>query len=53
MMDLPYGDRVALKVTDFRAIRELRSRYPLQPSYGIRLDRGTDLSSLYRDLETS
>jgi len=26
MMDLPYGDRVDLRVTDFRAIRELPDR---------------------------
>ena len=51
MMDLPYGDRVALRVTDFRAIRELPDRVILcNPPYGIRLDRDRDLSSFYRDL---
>jgi putative N6-adenine-specific DNA methylase len=51
LMDLPYGDRVSLKVTDFRAIRELRDRVILcNPPYGIRLDRNRDLSSFYRDL---
>jgi putative N6-adenine-specific DNA methylase len=51
MMDLPYGDRVALRVTDFRAIRELPDRVILcNPPYGIRLDRDRDLSFFYRDL---
>jgi putative N6-adenine-specific DNA methylase len=51
MMDLPYGDRVSLRVADFRSIRELRDRVILcNPPYGIRLDRGRDLSSFYRDL---
>jgi putative N6-adenine-specific DNA methylase len=51
MMDLPYGDRVSLRVADFRSIRELRDRVILcNPPYGIRLDRDTDLISFYRDL---
>jgi putative N6-adenine-specific DNA methylase len=51
MMDLPHGERVALRVTDFRAIQELQDRVILcNPPYGIRLDRHTDLSSFYREL---
>ena len=51
IMDLPYGDRVSLRVTDFRAIGELPHHVILcNPPYGIRLDRNRDLSSFYRDL---
>ena len=51
MTDLPYGDRVGLKVADFRAIPELRDRVILcNPPYGIRLDRNRDLGPFYRDL---
>jgi len=51
LMDLPYGERVRLRVADFRSIRELRDRVILcNPPYGIRLDREKDLSSFYRDL---
>jgi len=48
---LPYGDRVSLKVADFRSITELRDRVILcNPPYGIRLDRDRDLGPFYRDL---
>jgi putative N6-adenine-specific DNA methylase len=51
MTDLPYGDRVGLKVADFRTIPELRDRVILcNPPYGIRLDRNRDLGPFYRDL---
>jgi len=51
LIDLPYGDRVGLRVADFRSIRELRDRVILcNPPYGIRLDREKDLSSFYGDL---
>jgi len=51
MMDLPFGDRVSLKVTDFRAIPKLQNQVILcNPPYGLRLDRGRDLGPLYRDL---
>ena len=51
LMDLPYGNRVVLRVTDFRAIRELPDCVILcNPPYGIRLNRDSDLSSFYRDL---
>ena len=51
MMDLPYGDRVGLRVTDFRAISELRDRVILcNPPYGIRLERDRNLALFYKDL---
>lgn len=51
MMGLPYGGRVGLRVADFRDIGELRDQVILcNPPYGIRLDRGSDLGSLYKDL---
>jgi len=51
MADLPYGDRVVLRIADFRAIKELQDHLILcNPPYGIRLERHKDLSSLYRDL---
>jgi 23S rRNA (guanine2445-N2)-methyltransferase len=51
MRDLPYGDRVSLRVADFRTIAELRDRVILcNPPYGIRLDRDRDLGPFYRDL---
>jgi putative N6-adenine-specific DNA methylase len=51
MKDLPYGDRVILRVADFRSLTELRDRVILcNPPYGIRLERGRDLGPLYRDL---
>ena len=51
MMDLPYGDRVHLKVADFRSIAELRDRVILcNPPYGIRLERDRDLGPFYRNL---
>jgi putative N6-adenine-specific DNA methylase len=51
LAELPYGDRVGLKVENFRAIPDLRDRVILcNPPYGIRLDRGRDLGPLYRDL---
>ena len=49
--DLPCGDRVSLKVADFRSITELRDRVILcNPPYGIRLDRDRDLGPFYKDL---
>jgi putative N6-adenine-specific DNA methylase len=51
MRDLPYGDRVPLKVADFRSIPELRDRVIVcNPPYGIRLDRDRDLGPFYKDL---
>jgi putative N6-adenine-specific DNA methylase len=51
LADLPYGERVSLKVADFRSIPELRGRVIIcNPPYGIRLDRNRDLGSLYRGL---
>jgi putative N6-adenine-specific DNA methylase len=51
MTGLPHGDRVSLKVSDFRSITELRNHVILcNPPYGIRLDPGRDLGPLYRDL---
>jgi putative N6-adenine-specific DNA methylase len=51
MRDLPYGDRVALRVADFRSVTELRDHVILcNPPYGIRLDRDRDLGPFYRDL---
>jgi putative N6-adenine-specific DNA methylase len=51
MRDLPYGDRVPLKVANFRSIPELRDRVIVcNPPYGIRLDRDRDLGPFYKDL---
>ncbi len=51
MRDLPYGDRVPLKVADFRSIPELRDRVIVcNPPYGIRLHRDRDLGPFYKDL---
>jgi len=51
MMDLPYGDRVGLRVVDFRTLPDLPDRVILcNPPYGIRLDRDRDLGPFYRDL---
>jgi putative N6-adenine-specific DNA methylase len=49
--DLPYGDRVTLKIADFRSIPELRDRVILcNPPYGVRLEQDRDLGPFYRDL---
>jgi putative N6-adenine-specific DNA methylase len=49
--DLPYGDRISLKVADFRSIPELRDRVILcNPPYGIRLDHDRDLAPFYKEL---
>lgn len=51
LMELPWGERVALRVADFRTIQDLQDRVIVcNPPYGIRLERNTDLSALYRDL---
>jgi putative N6-adenine-specific DNA methylase len=51
LRDLPYGDRVTLKVADFRSITELRDQVILcNPPYGIRLEQDRDLGPFYRDL---
>jgi putative N6-adenine-specific DNA methylase len=51
MADLPYGDRIRLKIADFRSIPELRDRVILcNPPYGIRLDRDRDLAPFYKEL---
>jgi putative N6-adenine-specific DNA methylase len=51
MTDLPYADRVRLKIADFRDITELRDRVILcNPPYGIRLDPDRDLGPFYKDL---
>jgi putative N6-adenine-specific DNA methylase len=51
MTDLPYADRIRLKIADFRNITELRDRVILcNPPYGIRLDPDRDLGPFYKDL---
>ena len=51
LREIPYGDRVSLRIADFRALEELRNRVILcNPPYGIRLERDRDLSSFYKGL---
>jgi len=48
---LPYGDRIHLKVIDFRSIGDLSHRVIVaNPPYGIRLEKGKDLAPLYREI---
>jgi putative N6-adenine-specific DNA methylase len=48
---LPQGDKIRLRVTDFREIEDLGERVIItNPPYGIRLGRDQDLMSLYKDL---
>ncbi|MGE5842262.1 MAG: THUMP domain-containing class I SAM-dependent RNA methyltransferase, partial [Deltaproteobacteria bacterium] len=50
LAELPSGDRVGLKVADFRSLPEIRDAVILcNPPYGIRLDRNKDLGPFYRD----
>ena len=50
LMDLPYGDRVGLKVADFRTLPELPQGVLLcNPPYGIRLEPNRDLGPFYKD----
>ncbi len=48
---LPQGERISLKVMDFRAIEDLAERVIItNPPYGIRLGKDQNLASLYKDL---
>jgi putative N6-adenine-specific DNA methylase len=48
---LPQGERLRLKVMDFRDIEGLEERVIItNPPYGIRLGKSQDLVSLYKDL---
>ena len=49
--ELPWGERIPLRVADFRTLQGLQNRVIIcNPPYGIRLERNKDLSGLYRDL---
>jgi putative N6-adenine-specific DNA methylase len=48
---LPQGERIRLKVMDFRDIEGLEERVIItNPPYGVRLGKSQDLVSLYKDL---
>jgi putative N6-adenine-specific DNA methylase len=47
---LPYGDRIQLKIIDFRKIDDLGDRIIVtNPPYGIRLGKEADLTELYKE----
>jgi len=51
LTELPWGERVLLRVADFRTLCNVQDRVIVcNPPYGIRLERNADLSALYRDL---